>query len=356
MSHKSLLARPMEPNNLHRGPSPSIQTIKSRQMVDQQVGEESSGRGNPLPVDPSSKCAFDHLTESQASVGDYLPRSIDWKSVEGRGSKFLEDSDIEVDMGVTGHENGEQIGVVVGSVKPRVRLPVMTQGIFNSVAITQLQDELENIQRELGKRQAVSVPSKDEIILSKRMNLPQLMKMFPAVGDQINAKMDQKLSDVRKEYEMKFKRLQDEHNDELLRIGAVVGETESKLHEAEEKLRGLAGSGQRYPNESFCNVLPGIQNSHGPSRNTIDSRQDPNLTAQSVNCQAPQAFVFGSATPLTNPFRSNGLANSDGSTTPLTNPFRNNRWANSDGQKRGCEEAIQPEFGRDVKIVKREQF
>ncbi|KAF7896354.1 hypothetical protein EAF00_006368 [Botryotinia globosa] len=351
----------MEPNNLYRGPNPSIQSMKAREMVDQQAGGESSSKDYALPVDPSSKCAFDHLT------------------------------DIEMGMGVTGHENGEEIGVVIESVKPRVRLPVMTQGIFNSAAITQLQDELEDVKRELDKQKATSVPSKDEIILPKRMSLPQLMEIFPAVGDQINAKMDQKLSDAHKEHEMKFKTLQDEYKDELLRIGAVVGETESRLHDAEEKLRGLAGSGQRCPNESFGNALLGIQNSHGPARNTINSRQDPNPAAQSVNCQAPQAFVFGSPTPLTNPlrnnglasgnssttpftnpFRNNGFANSDssstpltnplrnngfasgnGSTTPFTNPFRNNRWTNGDGKKRGCDEAIQPEFGRDVKRVKR---
>ncbi|TGO51874.1 hypothetical protein BOTNAR_0342g00100 [Botryotinia narcissicola] len=309
----------MEPNNLYRSPNPSIQSMKAREMVDQQVGGKSSSKDYPLPVDPSSKCAFDHLTESQASVGVCVPKSNDWKSVEGRGSKLLEDSDIEMDMGVTGHENGEQIGVVIESVKPRVRLP------------------LEDVKRELDKQKATSVPSKDEIILPKRMSLTQLMEIFPAVGDQINAKMDQKLSDAHKEYEMKFKRLQDEHNDELLRTGAVVGETESRLHDAEGKLRGLAGSGQRYSNELFSNALPGIQNSHGPARNTINSRQDPNPAAQSVNCQAPQAFVFGSPTALTNPFRNNGLATGD-------------------GQKRGCDEAIQPEFGRDVKRVKREQL
>ncbi|TGO36165.1 hypothetical protein BHYA_0133g00070 [Botrytis hyacinthi] len=332
------------------------QPIDPDSYVEKNVSGESSGKGNPLPVNPSSKCAFDHLTKSQASVGVYLPGSINWNSVEGRGSKLLEDADIQMDMGVTGHENGEQIGVVVESVKPRVRLPVMTQGILNSVAITQLQDELEDVKRELDKRQAISVPSKDEVILPKRMNLPQLMEVFPAVGDQINAKMDQKLSDARKEYEMKFKRLQHEHNDELLRIGAILSETESKLHDAEENLRGLAGFGQRYPNESFGDVLPGIQNSHGPSRNTINGRKDPNPAAQTVNCQAPQAFIFGSPTTFTNPFRSNGLANGDGSSTPLTNRFRNNRWANGDGQERGYDEAIQPELGRDVKRVKREQF
>ncbi|KAF7918117.1 uncharacterized protein EAE97_011888 [Botrytis byssoidea] len=346
----------MEPNNLYRGPNPSIQSMKAREMVDQQVSGESSSKDYPLPVDPSSKCAFDHLTESQASVGGCVPGSNDWKPVEGRGSKILEDSDIEMDMGVTGHGSGEQIDVVIESVKPRVRLPVMTQGILNSVAITQLQDELEDVKRELDKQKATSVPSKDEIILPKRMGLTQLMEMFPAVGDQINAKMDQKLSDAHKEYEMKFKRLQDEHNDELLRIGAVVGETESRLDDAEEKLRGLAGSGQRYSNELLGNVLPGIQNSHGPARNTINSRQYPNPAAQSVNCQAPQEFVFGSPTALTNPFRNNGLASGDASSTPFTNPFRNKGWTTGDGQKRGCDEAIQPEVGRDVKRVKREQL
>ncbi|KAF7932677.1 uncharacterized protein EAE98_003976 [Botrytis deweyae] len=400
----------MEPNNLDRGPNPSIQTMKSREMIDQQVSGESSSKGNPLPVDPSTKRAFDHLTKSQASGDVCLPGSINWKSVEGRGSKFLKDSDIEMEMGVTGHENGEQIGVVVESVEPRVRLPVMTQGIFNFVAIAQFQDELEDAKKELDKQKAKSVLSKDEIILPKIMSLPQLMEMFPAVGDQIDAKMDQKLSDAREEYEMKFKRLQDEHNDELLRIGAVVSESESKLHEAEEKLSGLAGSGQRYPNASFRNVLPGIQNSHGPSRNNTKRRKRLNPAAQSVNYQAPQAFAFGSpaaptnpfrnnrlangngsstpftnpfrnnglanrdgsSAPFTNPFRNNGLANRDGSSTPLTNPFRNNglgngngsltplanpfRLANGDGQKRRCDEPIQPEFGRDVKRVKIEQI
>ncbi|TGO47873.1 hypothetical protein BCON_0260g00090 [Botryotinia convoluta] len=309
----------MEPNNLYRGPNPSIQTMKSREMVDQQVGGESSSKGYSLPVDPSSKCAFDHLTKSQTSVDVYLPGSIDWKSVKGWGSKLLEDSDIEMEMGVAGHGN------------------VMTQGTINPVAITQLQDELEDTKKELDKQRATSVPSKDEITLPKRMSLPQLMEMFPAVGDQINAKINQKLGDAREEYEMELKKLQDEHNDELLRIGAVASETESKLHKTEEKLRGLAVFGQRYPNESFGNVLPGIQNSQGPSRNTTNSRQDLNPPAQSVNYQTPQAFAFGSP-------------------TTLTNPFRNKGFANGDGQKRECDEPIQPEFGRDVKRVKREQF
>ncbi|KAF7905349.1 uncharacterized protein EAF01_005870 [Botrytis porri] len=348
----------MEPNTPYRSPRPSNKITKGREMVDQQVGGESSSKGSPLPVNPSSKCPFDHLTNSQASVDVCHPGSVYWESAEGRGSTLLEYSDIEMGMEVAGHGNGERTGGAVGSVKPRVRLPVMTQGTINSVAITQLQDELEDAKKELDKQRAISVPSKDEIILPKRMNLPQMMEMFPAVGDQINAKMDQKLNDVREEYEMKLKRLQDDHNEELLRIGAIASEAESRLLAAEEKLRGSAVFGQRSQHESFGNVLPGIQNSHGPSRHTTSGRQDIYQPAPLTNPFRNNRLANGDgpSTPLTTPFRNNELVNGDGSTTPLTNPFRNNRWANSHGQKRGYDERIQPEFRRDGKRVKREQF
>ncbi|TGO23113.1 hypothetical protein BPAE_0143g00110 [Botrytis paeoniae] len=305
--------------------------MKGREMVDQQVGGESSSKGYPLPVDPSSKCAFGHLTKSQASVDVCLPGSVDWESAEGRGPKLLEDSDIEMEMEAAGHGNGEQTGGVVESVKPRVLLPVMTQGIFNSVAITQLQDELEDTKKELDKQRATSVP----------LNHSTKENKSAAIDGDVssNWRSDQ---------------CQDEP--EVLRMGAIARETESKLRKAEEKMKGLAVFGQRSPNESFGNVLPGIQNSHGPPRDTTNCRQDLYTPTQSVNYQAPQAFAFGSPSALTNPFRNNGLANNNGSITSFINPFRNNGMANGDGQKRGCDETIQPEFGRDVKRVKREQF
>lgn len=170
----------MKPNNLYGDPNPSIQTLNARKMVDQQLGGESSSKDCSLSVDPSSKCAFDHLTKSQASAAACLPGSIDWQSVDERGSKLLEDSDIEMEMEVA---DDEKIGGVVESVEPRVRFPVMTQGIFNSVAITQLQDDLEQTKSEVDKLRAASARSKDEITLPKRMSLSQLMEMFPEVGD-----------------------------------------------------------------------------------------------------------------------------------------------------------------------------
>ncbi|KAF7946340.1 hypothetical protein EAE96_009339 [Botrytis aclada] len=327
----------MEPKDLYRGPNPSIQTMKWGKMVDQQVGGGTSSQGYPLPVDPSSKCAFDHFAKSQASIDVSLPGTAGWVSVEELGSKLLEDSDIGMKMGVAGQGNVKQICGVVGSVKPRVRLPVMTHGEINPVVITQLQDELEDAKQAYEKLRATSVPSKDEIILPKRISLKQLMEMFPAVREQIVAKMGQKLGDAHEEYEIKLKKLQDEHNEEVWRMGAIANETKSKLNKAEEKLRGLATSGQRYPNELFRNVLPGIQNSHGPPRNTANGRQDLHPPGQSVKNQAPQARAFGSP-------------------TPLTNRFRKNKRAKGNGKKRGYDKSTQPELGRDVKRVKREQF
>ncbi|KAK8906020.1 hypothetical protein QC760_005919 [Botrytis cinerea] len=279
VTQKSLLARPMKPNNLYGDPNPSIQTLNARKMVDQQLGGESSSKDCSLSVDPSSKCAFDHLTKSQASAAACLPGSIDWQSVDERGSKLLEDSDIEMEMEVA---DDEKIGGVVESVEPRVRFPVMTQGIFNSVAITQLQDDLEQTKSEVDKLRAASARSKDEITLPKRMSLSQLMEMFP------------ELSDARKEYEIKLKKMQDEHNDEVLRMGAVTSEKDSKLQKAEEKLKMVR---QRYLYESFDDDLADIQDSHCSSRNNTNGRQDLPPLAQGVNYQAPPAFAFGSYTP-----------------------------------------------------------
>lgn len=348
----------MKPNNLHEDPDPSIQTLNARKMVDQQLGGESSSKDYSVSVDPSSKCTFDHLTKSQASVAACLPGSIDWQSVDERGSKFLEDSDIEMEMEVA---DDEQISGVFESVEPRVRFPVMTQGIFNSVAITQLQDELEQTKNEVYKLRAASVPSKDEITLPKRMSLSQLTEMFPEVGDQIDSKLNQKLSDARKEYEIKLKKMQDEHNDEVLRMGAVTSEKDSKLHNAEEKLKIVR---QRYPYESFDDVLADIQDSHCPSRNNTNDRQDLPPSAQSVNYQAAPAFAFGSSTPLTNPLQKNGLKNpfqSNGFTNSfqknsLKNPFRNIELANGNVKKRGRAKPFQTELSRDFKRVKTEQL
>ncbi|TEY77314.1 hypothetical protein BOTCAL_0056g00230 [Botryotinia calthae] len=144
-------------------------------------------------------------------------------------------------------------------------------------------------------------------------------------------------------------------------MGVVTSEKESKLHKAEEQSKVVR---QRYPYESFDDVLPGIQNSHCPSRDNTNGRQDLHPSAQGINYQAPPAFAFSSSIPLTNPFQNNGLTNSfqsNGLANPfqkngLKNPFQNNGLANGDIQKRGRGELFQPEFGRDVKRVKREQF
>ncbi|CAD6445196.1 4e7280bf-23a9-48ed-be84-bf445a2814bb [Sclerotinia trifoliorum] len=144
--------------------------------------------------------------------------------------------------------NGERAGVVVESTKPRVRLPVMTQGIINPVAITQLQDELEDTKKELDRLQATRMLSEDEIILSKRMSLLKLIGMFPAVGDQIHFKMGQKLNDLRKEYEAKIKRSKDEHHDNHSRDMAIVREMELKLFKAEERLNSLGTIAKMHPN------------------------------------------------------------------------------------------------------------
>ncbi|CCD49725.1 hypothetical protein ACHAPC_006047 [Botrytis cinerea] len=341
----------MKPNNLYGDPNPSIQTLNARKMVDQQLGGESSSKDCSLSVDPSSKCAFDHLTKSQASAAACLPGSIDWQSVDERASKLLEDSDIEMEMEMEVADD-EKIGGVVESVEPRVRFPVMTQGIFNPVAITQLQDDLEQTKSEVDKLRAASARSKDEITLPKRMSLSQLTEMFPEVGDQIDSKLNQKLSDARKEYEIKLKKMQDEHNDEVLRMGAVTSEKDSKLQKAEEKLKMVR---QRYLYESFDDDLADIQDSHCSSRNNTNGRQDLPPLAQGVNYQAPPAFAFGSSTPLTNTFQKNDLKNPFQSNS-LTNPFQNIELANGNVKKRGRGKPFQPELGRDVKRVKTEQF
>ncbi|KAK6600993.1 hypothetical protein H4I95_07975 [Botrytis cinerea] len=126
------------------------------------------------------------------------------------------------------------------------------------------------------------------------MSLSQLTEMFPEVGDQIDSKLNQKLSDARKEYEIKLKKMQDEHNDEVLRMGAVTSEKDSKLQKAEEKLKMVR---QRYLYESFDDDLADIQDSHCSSRNNTNGRQDLPPLAQGVNYQAPPAFAFGSSTP-----------------------------------------------------------
>ncbi|TEY77315.1 hypothetical protein BOTCAL_0056g00240 [Botryotinia calthae] len=153
----------------------------------------SSFKDNESTLDDEAQTLRKERT-GHTSVTACIPGSIDWQSVDERGSKLSEDSDIGMEMEVA---DSEQISGVVESVEPRVRFPVMTQTIFNSAAITQLHDDLEQIKNEVNKLRAASVPSKDEITLPKRMSLSQLTEMFPAVGDQTDAKLNQKLSYAR---------------------------------------------------------------------------------------------------------------------------------------------------------------
>ncbi|KAJ8059789.1 hypothetical protein OCU04_011421 [Sclerotinia nivalis] len=229
--------------------------------------------------------------------------------------------------------NGERASGFVESTKPRVRLPVMTQGIINPVAITQLQDELEDTKKELDRLQATRAPSKDEIILPKRMSLPKLMVMFPAVGDQIRSKMGQKLSDVREEYETKIKRSKDEHHDNHLRDMAIVREMETKLFKAEERLNSVGMIAKIHPNAPVGEVWSKIHNgTYDPSKKGAIEPKPIYKSEQNTEFQASRTMT------------------SDGLTS--NNPFRNNRWANSDGRKREYDEPANGEFREGFKRLK----
>ncbi|KAF7858512.1 hypothetical protein EAF04_009112 [Stromatinia cepivora] len=209
----------------------------------------------------------------------------------------------------------------------------MTQGIINPVAITQLQDELEDTKKELDRLQATRVLSKDEVILPKRMSLQKLMEMFPAVGDQIRSKMDQKLSDARKDYETKIKRSKDEHHDNHLRDMAIVREMESKLFKAEERLNSVGLIAKIHPNAPVGEVWSKIQNgTYDPSKKGAIEPKPIFKSERNTESQALRTVpsdVFSS-----------------------DNPFRNNRWANSDVRKREYDEPADSEFRNDVKRLR----
>ncbi|ESZ92081.1 hypothetical protein SBOR_7538 [Sclerotinia borealis F-4128] len=231
------------------------------------------------------------------------------------------------------HDNVENAGEAIERPKPRVRLPIVTKGIINPVAIAQLQDELEDTKKELDRLRATRVPSKDEIILPKKMTLPKLMEMCPAVGDQILAKMDQKLSDARKEYEDKVKQLTDQHRDNFSRGSADSREMASKIYNAERKLRELGEIAKTRPNAPVGEVWTRIQDgTYDRSKGQVDEPKDfyksePSPEWHNSRLTTPDLMSSG-------------------------NPFRYNRWANSDDRKREHDDPAQPEFGKDVKRLR----
>ncbi|KAI9642828.1 hypothetical protein NHQ30_008561 [Ciborinia camelliae] len=229
--------------------------------------------------------------------------------------------------------NGRRADLVIESKKARVRLPIVTKGIINPVAIRQLQDELEDTKKELETLRATRVPSKDEIILPKEMDLLGLMEVWPAVRDQILTKMDQTLSDALEEYERKFKKLAAKLRDELSRNVAASREMESKMYKTEGKLRELENIAKTYPNAPIGDVWRRIQEeTYDRSEKHIMEQKRIDKPATSTQYHTPRISTYD-------------LLNSDSS-------FRNNRWAKGDSRKREYDDAAQSEPGKDVKRLK----
>lgn len=66
--------------DIRRGPAPSTQTGEWKEKIDQLFGKKSPPRTHALAVDSSSRRAFDHSSESQASATVSLPGSINENS------------------------------------------------------------------------------------------------------------------------------------------------------------------------------------------------------------------------------------------------------------------------------------
>ncbi|APA12297.1 predicted protein [Sclerotinia sclerotiorum 1980 UF-70] len=232
-----------------------------------------------------------------------------------------------------GDGNDEKADGAVESTKPRVRLPVMTQGIINPVAITQLQDELEDTKKKLDRLQATRMLSEDEMILPKRMRLSRLIGVFPIVRDQINFRTNQRLNNVCEEYETKIKRSKDEHHDKHLRDMAIVREMESKLFKAEERLDSVGMIARVHPNAPVGEVWSKIQNgTYDPLKK---GPVEPKPIYKSGRNTQPQASRTMTSDTLTS-----------------NDPFRNNRWANSDGRKREYDEPANGESSEGSKRSK----
>ncbi|KAJ8060134.1 hypothetical protein OCU04_010485 [Sclerotinia nivalis] len=75
--------------DIRRGPAPSTQTGEWKEKIDQLFGKKSPPRTHALAVDSSSRRAFDHSSESQASATVSLPGSINenWNDEESFDTK-----------------------------------------------------------------------------------------------------------------------------------------------------------------------------------------------------------------------------------------------------------------------------
>ncbi|RAL65342.1 hypothetical protein DID88_000910 [Monilinia fructigena] len=72
------------------------------------------------------------------------------KNYKGEENSF-EEQERKMEIQNEDHGIGGRVEEEFEIEKPRVRLPVVTDGIFNLVAITRLQDELQGAKKELLK-------------------------------------------------------------------------------------------------------------------------------------------------------------------------------------------------------------
>ncbi|QSZ31760.1 hypothetical protein DSL72_001328 [Monilinia vaccinii-corymbosi] len=240
---------------------------------------------------------FDDLFGSKLSHG--LPSSMTITKCEGN---LLEERETNMEI-----ENED-----MESTKPRVRLPVVTGGIINPVAVTQLQDELEDTKKELDKLRAQE-SSKDQSIVREEWSLPELMETFQKVGDHILAKIGQDLRVSQEEHEAKIKQLEGDKRDNFSRAmedrrthpNALIGDVFAKIEV------------EAYDDQSKRQII------------------EPKRLHKSVQTTESQTARMTTPDP-----------------TSSNNPLQNNRWANPNSLKREHDDAAQPDFGRDLKRSK----
>lgn len=131
--------------------------------------------------------------------------------------------------------------------RPRVRLPLATNGIINHATAVQLQDELEETKGLLAESLDAPVAAKNEVIIPKDVIIQRLIEILPGVGKQIGHKISQEQREARENDETESRQLNAEQFEKRLQDMISSCEKESDAEMNEKMLSDLIMIAETHP-------------------------------------------------------------------------------------------------------------